>query len=274
MSFDYSYSRPEKNIERTYETILPFFGYTKKTQSHIGEHTTGGEIEVTHQYGDVYTVKKTPERHYTTTTNYIVFERTRALNSPEALKLEDQFEKELNNTTMPVTEKIYNHRKISIKKILLFFNLFYRLKKPVTIWNTHYIDPTLEDFHKKHGGETVILRFLRIMGRILLGIAAFLGLCILSNAFEGTSDDFADYPLLASFVENPLLQKQLTIIFAAVGLVLCISIAIYFAVVRKTPFSKKKRSYKRNLKKLYYRDMVRLYGKAMGEILQKYSALK
>ena len=263
MRFEKYYSSPY--VRSDYLTILPFFGYKYKTVNEKRSHTYGGEIKVTHEYGNTFKVEKTPERGSEYTIEQYSYERS-SIQSPEKLEIESRFLEALSKIKIQHFRlSIFSTPVLQVKRIPRF-RLPSLFASPISLLQTPYLEPTLQSYHETRGAETIFTDFQKIIGKIFLAFSLLIIICHIGGPLENT------IPL--TFWHSQKIQLISAAVFAVTGSLfwfLSRAIARRFS---KIPFYQTSRKYQEKLKSCYYRRMRYLYGRKMGNILKEYSILK
>lgn len=264
MKFEQYYSTGDYGYSE-FKTILPFFGFEYRSDTETHYHSHGGDIKITHEYGNTYKVEKT--REYESTSYSKIDTYTRPYTpSLEALSIESKFLEALSKILIKHNFGIHLLFKpeLTIKRIprLRIPGLF---KSPITVWETPYIEPTLEVFHMKRGGANLLTSVMSDIGKFLLKSSYWFWFIIGVLMFE-----------VLKFPQTDA-TNYFCIFFAPVVSLIMLGISALLSSVLghfKKPLKQMSRRYTEKLKKQYYLRMRYLYGRKMGKLLKEYSILK
>lgn len=265
MKFENYYSTGDYGYS-DFSTILPFFGFKYKKDKVTHYHSHGGDIKVTHEYGNTYKVEKT--RQYDSTSYSDIDTYTRSYTpSIEELRIESEFLDALSKVKI----KHYRSGVFFLFKPLLRIKRIPRLrmpglfKKPIHLLQTPYIEPTLEDYHMTRGGASLLTNSMFSIGKFMLKYFFFFALFVGYLIFEVLKLPQSD----ASIYFCIFFPPALSLLMMGVS-----EVCSYIIRGFKKPLKQMSRRYKERLKTQYYLRMRYLYGRKMGKLLKEYSILK
>lgn len=255
MKFDKYYSTGDYGYNE-YKTILPFFGFQYKSDTYTHYHTHGGDIRITHEYGNTYKVEKT--REYESTSYSKIDTYTRSYTpSLEELSIEHRF--------LEALSKVYIQFYVRNVKRIPILHMRGFLTFPITLWETPYIEPTLEVFHKRRGGINLLSSVMSNIGKSMLKHSIWFWVIIAMIYYEGLNLPLSDASPYICLFFTPVLSMIM------IGTSMLIS---SITKRSKKPLKQMSLRYTEKLRKRYYRRMRYIYGRKLGALLKEYSILK
>lgn len=232
MAFDDVYSRKTTEEEHrsggnARATILPFFGFELGKRSSSRVDTYGGNIYVTQETANTYSVSKSATGLYNRYSYYLEWKRNKSAVTDHNLETKVQQWMKKNNYT--------------------------------DIWTTPYICPTLEDFHRMNGEgpknklfnvAIIVIIAISILLSIALGVV---GICM-SAMLPPAIGTYMPVIALAPLFDVPLLV-------ALVGVLKY----VHNRKHRNRPLKDRSQKYQDELRARYYKGMVLAFGQEIGE---------
>ena len=214
-------------------TILPFFGFTLRTDTQSRVDTYGGNIYATQTGADSFRLDRSPTGVYNRFSYSKVFRREQSALTDRDLETKVQAWLKANGFD--------------------------------DIWNTPYICPTAEAFHRLYGDGpssalyTFLAAFFGIVGLLLTLVLA------LNHAW------------LASLLPESMsfLTMQITLSPLTDGLFLAVLLLFFRHQHNKKhrarPLAERNAAYQKALRARYYKGMAKLFGKELGEAMKQFS---
>lgn len=243
--FDSKYSKKVFNHNEPHYypencTILPFFGYYARLNTVSYTDSYGGNYYVTEQGANTYKVTKSATHYYNRFEHYAEYTRSSgyAYYEPRLDELEEKFYQE------------------------------YIVKRGVDVWYSPYISPTLEDYHKRCA-EPKNAKLLAALGALCIPLAiasvVVIGI-MLMDVIESIIPDFL--PITSTHISTvPFVTLM------GIGVLSLVKRSQSIKKLRAIPLENMSQEYQDALRKRYYKGMVSVYGKELGDILQQYAQL-